>query len=552
MFAMARDVRQLKVLHFPHFLRAQGAPMQAMLHTSFWHETANDTARRYPPLERDIEADVAVIGGGITGLTTARHLKNAGLRVVVLEAGQIGGGTTGYTTAHLDMTTDDPLTQMVSDFGEEKASLLISASRQAIDQIEAWCREFSDCEFARLPSYEYTEREEGVEPLHEQFRMAQRLGLPASFTQTVPLPFPALSAMRIEGQGRMHAMRYLNRLAAAVAGGGCEIFEHTLAKPPDDGEPCTVETPGGKVRARDVIVATHSPYLGISQLDTRVFPYQSYVIAVRVEEDIPDALFWDDAEPYHYLRHASPADPDLILIGGADHKTGQGGDEREHFDELEQYAHERFSVRAVEHRWSGEYFVPADGLPHMGRAPAARHLWISTGYDGTGITLGTVGGRLIADLILGRENPLADVVRPGRLSLLASAEEFVTENLDVAKRFIADRFSSERIDSLEQIAAGRGHVVTIGGKQVAAYRDPSGKIYTLSPVCPHAGCIVQWNDAERTWDCPCHGSRFAATGQRAYGPSPSDLAVEHVVDEERHRKAIPDAIPDAEGWPGSP
>jgi glycine/D-amino acid oxidase-like deaminating enzyme/nitrite reductase/ring-hydroxylating ferredoxin subunit len=522
--------------------------MQAMLHTSFWHETANDTSRRYRALERDIEADVAIIGGGITGLTAARHLKENGRRVVVLESGIIGGGTTGYTTAHLDMTTDDPLPQMVSDFGEEKAAAVISASRLAIDQIEAWCREFGDCEFARVPSYEYTERDDGLEPLHEQFRVAQRLGIPASFTQTVPLPFPCLSAMRVEGQGRMHAMRYLNRLAASVAGDGCEIFENTMAKPPDDGEPCTVETHGGKVRAKEVFVATHSPFLGISQLDTRVYAYQSYVIAVRVEEEIADALFWDNDKPYHYIRRASPADPDLILIGGADHKTGQGGDERQSFDQLEQYAHERFSVRTVEHRWSAEYFVPADGLPHIGKVPATRHLWISTGYDGTGITLGTVGGRLVADLILGRDNRLADIVRPGRLTLLASADEFVTENLDVARRFIGDRFGSERIDSLEQIGAGTGHIVTIGGKQVAAYRDPSGKLFTLSPVCTHAGCIVQWNDAERTWDCPCHGGRYAATGQRVYGPPPRDLAPEHVVDEERHQRAIPDS----EGWPGSP
>jgi nitrite reductase/ring-hydroxylating ferredoxin subunit len=234
------------------------------------------------------------------------------------------------------------------------------------------------------------------------------------------------------------------------------------------------------------------------------------------------------------------------LIGGADHKTGQGGDEREYFDQLERYSHERFSVRSVEHRWSAEYFVPADGLPSIGRVAGTKHLWISTGYDGTGITLGTVGGRLVADLILGRDHALADIVKTGRFTPLASANEFVSENLDVARRFVGDRFGAERIESLEEVAPGRGMIVSFGGKQLAAYRDPSGQLFTMSPVCTHAGCIVQWNDAERTWDCPCHGGRYSATGQRTYGPPPRDLAPERVVDESRHRRAIPDGQPTGE------
>lgn len=497
--------------------------MQALSHTSYWQETSEDRARHYPALDQSIAVDVAIIGGGITGLTAARLLKESGLRVALLEANVIGGGTTGFTTAHLDATTDEPLDTMIANFGEAGARTAIAASRAAIDLIERWANEFGDCEFARVPSYAYTESKDGVRALQKQEAAARKLELPVSFEQVVPLPFACAGAVKISNQGRVHSLRYLHALAAEVQGGGSHIFEHTTAQPPKDGAPCVVSTPGGEVRAAHVFVATHSAFLGISQLDLRVFPYQSYVIAVRVEDDVPDALYWDDQDPYHYIRHATPADPDLLLIGGADHKTGHADDERRSFADLEQYAKQRFNVRAIEHRWSGEYFAPADGLPHIGLVPGTKHLYVATGYNGTGMTLGTAAGRIVTDLILGRENAAAELFRPGRLTVLASAKDFIVENLDAARHFVADRFSGERIESLNEIAAGKGEVITANGKQLAVYRDPYGQLYCLSPVCTHAGCIVHWNDAERTWDCPCHGGRFSCTGERIYGPPTADL-----------------------------
>jgi glycine/D-amino acid oxidase-like deaminating enzyme/nitrite reductase/ring-hydroxylating ferredoxin subunit len=501
--------------------------MPATTHQSYWHETAGGMASRYPPLEQNIQVDVAIIGGGITGLTAAAHLKRSGMRVAVVEAGQIGAGTTGFTTGHLDATTDLSLSRMIFEFGEFAAATVTTATREATDQIALRCQLWADCEFSRIPSYQFTEATSGLDGLQKQCAAARKLGFNSWFTRQVPLPFHCVGAVQTANQGRFHSVRYLQHLAAEIDGDGCSIFENTSAAPPDEGQPCAVETPGGRITASAVFVATHSPYLGISQLEFRVFPYQSYVIAVRVDDAIADALYWDDADPYHYIRLASPDDPNLLLIGGGDHKTGQPIDERDRFTELERYARERFSVRAIEHEWSAQFYVPADGLPHVGRVPGLDHIYIATGYAGVGLTWGTVAGTLIAKLIRGERHPLEEILAPGRLTLMASAPTAIVENLDAARRFALDRLVGGKPLDDRQIPPGCGRLVRRGGRVVALYRDPSGVLFRLSPVCTHLGCIVHWNQAERTWDCPCHGGRFTAEGHRFSGPPPVDLEPDH-------------------------
>jgi glycine/D-amino acid oxidase-like deaminating enzyme/nitrite reductase/ring-hydroxylating ferredoxin subunit len=500
--------------------------MPTTAHLSYWHETAGVSAARYPSLDGPLNVDVAILGGGISGLTAAAVLKQAGQRVAVLEAEEIGAGTTGFTSGHLDATTDFPLARMILDFGQTVASNVTAATREAIDQIEARCRVWPDCEFRRLPSYEYTESAEGLDALQKQCAAARKLGFPSSFNRQVPLPFPCAGAVQTNQQGRFHSLRYLQHLADEVHGEGSSVFEHTSAEPPSepDGNGVRVETAGGCVTARQAFVATHSPFLGLSQLEFRVFPYQSYVIAARVEDAFPDALFWDHDDPYHYLRAASPHDPNLVLIGGADHKTGHPGDERERFAELEHYARERFSVRSIEHEWSGQYFIPADGLPHVGRVPLSNNTFIATGYAGTGLTWGTVAGTLVARLMLGQRHPLEEALAPGRLTPLASAQSVIAEGLDVLQRFTLDRFAGGPPTADEQIPPGTGQIVSRHGRQVAMYRDPAGTTHRFSPVCTHAGCIVHWNQAEHTWDCPCHGGRFSAEGRRFSGPPVRDLS----------------------------
>lgn len=489
---------------------------------SYWYTTSNDVPT-YPSFQEGVHADVAIIGAGITGLTAALRLKRAGRRVVVLEAGRVGAGTTGGTSAHLDALPDQGCEKLISDFGESGARQLTDARRGAIDQIEQWARELNiDCDFRRIPAYTYTELQDGVDRLRRECDAARRLGVDAAMAGDIGLPFPVAGAVRFENQARFHPLKYLQTLAVQVHGDGCAIYEQTRAEPPADGQPCTIATPHGVVKAERVIVATHSAYLGISQFDMRMAPYQSYVVSAYVSEPPPDALFWDDADPYHYTRWADSEKPGLLLIGGADHKTGHG-DPADALRCLEDYVRNRFRVQAIEQRWSAEFFEPADGAPFIGKIPTWRHVYLGTGYSGTGLTYGTAAGMLLADLAQDLEPPLAAVVSPARLKPLAAAKELVKENLDVAKQYVADRFVGEKVASLDEIGAGEGRLVTYQGEQLAVYRDDGGQIHALSPACTHAGCYVRWNNVEKTWDCPCHGGRYSATGERIYGPPPQDL-----------------------------
>jgi glycine/D-amino acid oxidase-like deaminating enzyme/nitrite reductase/ring-hydroxylating ferredoxin subunit len=496
--------------------------MEPLAPTSYWRTTSDEPAE-YPSLTEGIRAEVAILGAGITGLTAALLLKQAGRQVVVLEAGRVGAGTTGGTSAHLEVLPDQGAKTLLSDFGESAARHITRARQEAIDQIEAWVRQYGiDCDFRRVPAFAYTERGDHVKQIEAECDAARRLGIAATMTDEVGLPFDVACGVRVENQARFHALRYLHGLAKQVHGGAGVIYENTRAEPPRDGDPCTVATPHGIVKADRVIVATHSAFLGISQFDMRMEPYQSYVVTAHVADPPPDALYFDDDRPYHYTRWASSDRPGLLLIGGADHKTGLG-DPHDSLRMLEEYVRERFRAQAIEQHWSAEFFEPADGAPFIGKAPGWKNVYLGTGYSGTGLTYGTAAGTLLAQLVQGIEPPLAKAVTPARLKPLAAAQSLLSEGFSVVKQFVADRFAGETIESLEEIAAGEGRLVSYHGEKLAAYRGEDGRMHLLSPACTHAGCYVRWNGVEKTWDCPCHGGRYSAAGERIYGPPPNDL-----------------------------
>lgn len=497
--------------------------MRHVADRSYWSAVSGEASERYPRLRANLNTEVAIIGAGITGLTAAMHLKLAGMRVVVLEAGRVGSGTTGASTGYLEPLPDQGTRTLVGKFGEGDARQVTVARLEAIDRIVRWRDEYDiACDLRRVPTLLYAEEETGLEELYREYDTVRRLGVAVSMVRETGLPFATAGAIRVDGMARINPLKYVRGLAREIHGGGSAIFEHTRAGVPEIGEHCRVQTPEATVSSSVVIMATHSAYLGVSQFDMRQEPWLSYVLALRVAERLPDALFLDTADPYHYLRLAASNDPRLVIVGGADHRVAQG-DERRSVEQLEAYARERLTVEAVEHRWSAELFEPADGLPLAGQAPLRKNLFIATGFSGTGLTMGTMAGTLIAELVLGRKPALAKVLSPSRVKPLAAGAKVVSENVSVARHLIAGRFSGEPVATLDEIGRGEGRLVKYQGQSLAVYRGEAGELYLLSPKCTHAGCYVHWNGFEKTWDCPCHGGRYDAMGARIYGPPPADL-----------------------------
>jgi glycine/D-amino acid oxidase-like deaminating enzyme/nitrite reductase/ring-hydroxylating ferredoxin subunit len=501
--------------------RRPRAPRLPSASRSLW--IADTRYPRFPSLRRDLAVDVAVVGAGITGLTAANLLKAAGKTVAVLEARRVAEGVTGHTTAHLTEVVDTSFRTLISRFGEDGARRALEASRASVDRIAAFVQERGiECGFRRVPGFYFAEGEAGLEDVQREHDAARRLGVQAVLTEDVPLPFPVAAAIRFEDQARFHVRQYLRPLLQGVPGAGSHVFEDTRVLDVEDGSPCQVKTDGGVVTAKDVLMATGVP-LNKLFLQTKLAHYRSYVLACRVDGPVPEGLFWDTGDPYHYLRPQEREDETLLVVGGEDHKTGQEEDTEARFRALLQYATARFPVRAVPYRWSAQVDETVDGLPLLGRNSLSKHVYVGTGYSGTGMTFGTLAAMIASDLILERDNPWAELFDATRVKPLAAAREFVSENVDFPVHLLADRLEKAEADSLADLAKGEGKRLEVGGKKVAAYRDEDGTLFTLDPVCTHMKCLVEFNDAEKTWDCPCHGSRFDTDGKVLNGPAVKDL-----------------------------
>jgi glycine/D-amino acid oxidase-like deaminating enzyme/nitrite reductase/ring-hydroxylating ferredoxin subunit len=480
----------------------------------------------YPALEGDTRVEVAIVGAGITGLTAARLLVARGKRVAVLEQSRMGFGTTGGTTAHVTQVPDRRYAELVSKFGRDGVRQVVESTRSAMDRIASFIQEDSiSCDYARIPAWLYTESERDVSRLQEEVEAAREVGMPAVFTREIPLPFPTAAAVRFDDQARFHPLAYLGGLAAKVVEGGGRIHEQTRVVNVDgvDGDgPFRVETDHGTVTADTVLFATHTP-AGFSLLHAELEPLRSYVLGVRLQnQEPPDGLFFDTDDPYNYTRRQPDDGRNILIVGGKDHPTGHG-DPEESYRALEEYVRQRWNVEAIPYRWSAQFYEPPDGLPLIGEALTQSRVFVATGYSGTGMVFGTVGGMLLAGYALERVPDWADVYRTSRFKPLAGGPHIAKLNLGVAKDFVKDRLTLPRIDDISEVPVGEGQVVHLHGEKVAVYREESGKVHAVSPVCTHAFCIVHWNTAEKTWDCPCHGGRYAPDGQVLEGPPVKSL-----------------------------
>ncbi len=481
-------------------------------HESVWFPTSDRTD--YGPLDGDRTFDTAVVGGGIAGITTAAKLDEAGQTVAVLERDRILGGTTGHTTAKVTSLHGLVYDTLIDNFGAEKARQYAAANQAAVDDIAATVdRRDIDCGFGRAPAYTYAKTDAERAEIRAEVNAARRLGLPASYVEETDIPYEVDSAVRFDEQAYFHPRQYLLDLASDVAAGDSAVFEETTVDDVADGTPCRVETDRGTVRADDVVVASHFPVVDDALYYTRMRPKRSYVVAVRLASDPPSGLYYHAGEPYFSVRpHAT--DDSLVLLGGQNHRTGHGDSTEARYRRLERQARDRFDVASIEYRWATQDYVSVDTVPFVGKAaPQLSNVYVATGFGGWGMTSGTAAGRALADEILERESAHCDVFDPNRFKPVASTSDFLSHNTETMKHYVEDYLGSQ--PSLEDVDLDPGDagVYEADDDPVAVYRDDDGELHARSAVCPHKGCLVSWNDGERSWDCPCHGSRFDVDGE---------------------------------------
>lgn len=493
----------------------------------------------YAPLTEDLRTEVCVVGAGIAGLSVAYHLARSGRSVAVLDDGPLGTGMTAATTAHLVTAVDDRYFEIERLHGAAGARLAAESAVAAVDRIEAIVhQEAIDCDFERLDGYLFLPPGADPELLERELAAARRAGVEVDWAPRAPWAgFDTGRCLRFAGQGQFQPLQYLAGLARAIERHGGRIFTKTHADEVAGGAPARVQAGDHAVTCDAVVVATNVPFNDRFAIHLQQAPYMTYVVGARVPRGaVVRALYWDTADPYHYLRlhsmrsggrsggRAKPgwADSELLIVGGEDHKSGQrpeGEGAEERHRRLAGWARERFpAIEGIEFVWGGQVMETVDGLALIGRNPwDEENVFIATGDSGTGMTHGTIAGMLLADLVCGRDNPWAALYDPSRVRVAAAAE-YTRETLNVAVQY-ADWLTPGEVSDEAEIPPDSGAVVRRGLAKLAVYRDPEGTLHRRSAVCTHLGCIVAWNPAEKSWDCPCHGSRFDPRGKPFNGPA---------------------------------
>jgi glycine/D-amino acid oxidase-like deaminating enzyme/nitrite reductase/ring-hydroxylating ferredoxin subunit len=466
---------------------------------------------------------VVVVGAGITGLTAGWLLQGQGRAVAVVEAQAVGAGTTGATSAHVTSVLDISYQDLRSQLGADRARLVVAGCARSLELVRRLAQREIGSPFATWPGYRYTEAEDGRAELEDELAAGRELGVAVALAGSAPLPFPVKAALVFPEQGAFDPMAYLAGLAELFVKAGGRLYVGARVRAIEETEDDVVlETTSGRLRAPQAVLATHTP-IGINLVHAELVPYRSYLIAFRARAPLPEALYWDTATPYHYLRPVRFEGESLVLLGGCDHKAGHEAAPLDRYRQLEQFARERFGEIDVARRWSAQLYEPLDGLPYVGRSPLAERVFVATGYSGTGLVLGTLSAQILSDLVLGLpESELASLLRAARVPTPRAAGRAAAAGVDVALHLVKDRLSA-REATLAAIAPGQGATVTVDGETLAVSRGADGTLRAVSAACTHMGCIVHWNEAERTWDCPCHGGRYDPDGRVFSGPPLDDL-----------------------------
>lgn len=489
---------------------------------SYWREHVQFPS--FPPLNEDLAVDVAIVGGGITGITSAYLLVKEGFRVAIIEADTLMSGTTGHTTAKLTAQHGLFYDELIQHFGEEKAKLYYEANTEAIQFVTQLIHQHNiDCDFTTEDAYVYTQNDQFISQLETEWRAYEKLGIPGNLVTESPLPLPIDCALVMHDQTQFHPLKYLRELIHQLQQKGCHIYEQTVASKVEMGEKPTVLLHNGhKITCQFVLSCSHFPFHDEGFYFARLYPERSYVVAAITNDDL-NGMYINAETPTRSIRFTPYHGQKLILFGGNHHKTGQGVSTIQHYERLQEFAENSFGVKKFVYRWSAQDYTTLDKIPYIGYLTnTKRNILIATGFRKWGMSHGTVAALLFRDLLLERDNPYIDLYTPSRFTFDPSVKRFFQANANVAKNLVQGKLEIP-VRTVADLQHDEGVVVNYNGKRAGAYKDKVGKVFIVDTTCTHMGCECEWNSGERTWDCPCHGSRFSINGEVVEGPAERPL-----------------------------
>ncbi|MCC0176436.1 FAD-dependent oxidoreductase [Waterburya agarophytonicola K14] len=492
---------------------------------SFWLDSTAKTT--YPQME-NVTVDVAIVGAGITGITAAYLLKKAGKKVALIEGQHIAASASGHTTAKVTSLHQLIYAELIDRHGEDKARLYGESNQAGVEFIASTVeQEGIDCDFQRNDTYSFAEDKNNLDKVQKEYDAAVKLGLPAEFVTDTTLPFDIAGAVKFNNQAQFHVRKYLLHLADLIPGDGSYVFENSRVKTAEEGTPCKVFTDNATLLANDVLLTTHLPIMDQGLFFAKTYPQRSYIIGAKINSaKAPEGMYIGVGNNYYSIRTTPTEGKDLLLmIGGGSHKVGEKSETEESYQELERYAHSHFEIDKIDYRWSSQDYESFDQLPFIGKlTPANDRIYVATGYSLWGMSKGTMAGMILSDLVQGIANPWVDLYDSLRATPFVTKES-MKNNLDVGMHWVGDRLKGLTSWSTDDVKPGEGKLINYKGETVGVYKDETGKVTAVNATCPHLGCIVNWNSAEKSWDCPCHGGRFTCEGKIIQSPATKDLEV---------------------------
>lgn len=491
---------------------------------SYWYQDVKLPS--FKELDQSIKTEVAIIGAGMTGITTAYLLSQKGLKVTVIDAGSVISSTSGHTTAKITIQHGLIYNQLIKNFNLETAKKYFQANKNALEYIKKTIKKHEImCDFSLEDAYLYTNSQEYLEKVKKEAKAYEQIGIEHSVIKELPIPLSIKEGIMIKDQAQFHPVKYLRALIDECIKNDVEFYDNTTAIDVEYTDyPIVLTKNNHRINCDYLISASHYPfYDGQAFFPTRMYADRSYITAYRYDQEFSGGMYISAESPNRSIRRTvNDSGEQFLLIGGESHKVGQGEETIFHYEALQEFAKETFNVNHCLYRWSAQDLVTLDDIPYIGPITEGKeNILVATGYRKWGMTTSTVAAQIMADIVTKSENDYKNIFSPARKISNQAIKNFVKYNADVAKHLIKGKM--EYVKSHKDLPKDSAALIRINGKRSGVYRDPNDKLHAVDTTCTHLGCEVNWNDGERTWDCPCHGSRFSYTGEVIEGPAKKPL-----------------------------